>query len=500
MLHQSIWQATSEALDLPSFSGDSSADVVVVGGGITGITTAMLLADAGLTVIVLEAREVGGGTTGNSTGNLYAVVGNGLAAIAQKWGADTMKAVARSRASALDFVEETVAKHGIDCGFQRCQFHQYAPGLEDATRRQLERECETAIVAGLSARMVDEVPVPFHTGHAIVIDNQASFHPLNYVRGLARRIAWDSCRIFERSEVLEMDYDHGAVRTAAGRVAAKAIVMATHTPKGFDLVQTELGPYREYAIAATLRTGAYPQGIYWSEEPERHSIRSLRHGDREWLIVVGYRHKTGQEADAEGCYRKLEDYTRSNFDIESIDHRWSAQGYYPVDGLPLIGQSGTHKNLYIATGFRADGLTYGTVAARILAGEILGKADPFADLYKASRVRPVKAAKDFLKENFNVAAEYVKDYASMTKVKSADEVPAGEGRIVEVDGKRCALYRDESGTVTCVSPICPHLKCIVHWNNAEKSWDCPCHGSRFAVDGSVIEGPAPKPLERIALG
>ncbi|HET9576643.1 MAG TPA: FAD-dependent oxidoreductase [Usitatibacter sp.] len=499
MLHESIWQATSKPAALPLFGGEAEVDVVVIGGGITGITTAMLLAEAGRSVIVLEARQVGTGTTGRSTGNLYAVVGNGLATIAQKWGDDRMKEVVRSRASAVDFVEQTVTRHRIDCDFRRCTFHLYAPGLEDATRRQIERECDAAAMAGLPAHMVEEVPLPFHTGHAMVIEHQANFHPLAYVRGLVRAIASDGCRIFEHSEAGEIDYDHGIVKTARGQVAAKAIVMATHTPKGFDLVQTELGPYREYAIAATLRTGAYPDGIFWSEEPARHSIRSLRRDGREWLIVLGHKHKTGQEKDATACFEALEDFARANFDIESIDCRWSAQGYYPADGLPLIGRSATHDKLYIATGFLADGLTYGTVAARILAGEILGRPEPGADLYKANRVRPMKAAKDFLKENLNVAAEYVKDYASMAKVKGLEEVPVGEGRIVEIDGKRCALYRAESDTAVCVSPVCTHLKCMVHWNNAEKSWDCPCHGSRFAIDGSVIEGPAARPLERIAL-
>ncbi|HET9652250.1 MAG TPA: FAD-dependent oxidoreductase [Usitatibacter sp.] len=499
MLHQSIWQATSQPLALPLFSGEAAADVVVVGGGITGLTTAMLLAEAGRSVVVLEAHEIGSGTTGRSTGNLYGLVGNGLATVAQKWGNDTMKAVVRSRAAAVDFIERTVANHGIDCDFRRCAFHLYAPGLEDATRRQVERECEAAVMAGLCAHMAEEIPLPFHTGHGMVVEDQANFHPLNYVRSLARAIASDTCRIFEHSEVLEMDYDHGTVKTAQGQVTAKAVVVATHTPKGFDFVQTELGPYREYAIAATLRTGAYPDGIFWSQSANRHSIRSLRHGEREWLIVLGHKHKTGQEKDAELCFQELEDFARASFDVESIDNRWSAQGYYPADGLPLIGRSGTHDNLLIATGFLADGLAYGTVAARILAGEILGAPDAYADIYKASRVRPVKAAKDFLKENLNVAAEYVKDYASMAKLKNIEEVPPGEGRIVEIDGKRCALYRAENDTAVCVSPICTHLKCMVHWNNAEKSWDCPCHGSRFAIDGSVIEGPAARPLERIAL-
>jgi glycine/D-amino acid oxidase-like deaminating enzyme/nitrite reductase/ring-hydroxylating ferredoxin subunit len=499
MENRSLWQATSKPLGLARLEGDLDADVVVVGGGITGITTAMQLSKAGLSVVVLEAREVGGGTTGNSTGNLYALVGNGLAQVAKKWGVETMKAVAQTRAAAVDFIEATAREHGIQCAFQRCHFHIFAPGAHDATRSELEAECDMAIAAGLPAHMAESAALPFHTGHALVVNNQANFHPLEYTRGLARAIAGDGCRIFERSDVIEMDYKRGAVVTAGGRVNAKTIVMATHTPKGFDLVQTELGPYREYALAATLRSGVYPHGIYWSQEKDRHSIRALKHGGREWLIVLGYHHKTGQQDDAEGCYEKLEDYARANFDIESIDHRWSAQGYYPADGLPLIGPSGTHKGLYVASGFRADGLVWGTVAAHVLAVEILGKPKGFTNLFKATRVKPAKAAKDFLKENLNVAAEYVKDYASLAKVKHIEEVPLGEGRVVEVNGKRCALYRDADGAASAVSPICTHLKCIVHWNNAEKSWDCPCHGSRFATDGRVIEGPAVKPLERIAL-
>lgn len=498
MSNPSIWHATARPAGFPSLTEDLAVDVAVVGGGITGIMTAALLCAAGKSVAVLEAHLVASGSTGYSTGNLYAPVGAGLAGIEDKWDEAAMRRVAASRLAAVERIEALAARHGIECGFRRVPFHLFGVEGSDEEREQLERELDAARRCGLAARIEPRAPLPFATARTLVIDGQAQFHPFDFVRGLARRIEAPQCRIFENTAALEIDADEGLVRTAVATVRAREIVMATHTPKGFNLVQTELGPYREYAVAGPLDSGELPGGVFWSAEARRHSVRSMSHAGRTYAMVIGAKHKVGQEPDPQDCYAELERYLRERLAVGAISHRWSAQGYWPADALPYIGRSAGAGHLYIATGFSADGLTYGALAAHLVSDLILGRADEaLAELYQPTRLEPVKAAKDFVKENLNVAGEYLKDYAKLLAAPEVEELAPGDGMVVQLEGRRCAVHRTASGELLAVSPVCTHLKCIVHWNRAEQSWDCPCHGSRFQPDGSVIEGPAAAPLDRL---
>jgi Rieske Fe-S protein len=310
------------------------------------------------------------------------------------------------------------------------------------------------------------------------------------VRGLARALESETCRIYEHSVAEDINAKEHYIATKSGRVRARKIILATHTPKGFHLVQTELGPYREYGIAARLNSGAYPEGIFWTLESPHHSIRSYEANGTKYLIVIGEKHKTGQHDNAGDYYAKVESFAREHFDIRSVEYRWSAQHYKPADDIPFIGQSGTNEDLFIATGFSTSGLLYGPVAASILTDTILGLETPLYDVFRANRFTPVKSAKDFVKENVNVAGEYVKDYIRRGDVAAFEHLQPGEGEIAKIDGHKVALSRGEDGEWIAVSPVCTHLGCIVHWNGFEKSWDCPCHGSRFRATGDVLEGPA----------
>jgi nitrite reductase/ring-hydroxylating ferredoxin subunit len=286
------------------------------------------------------------------------------------------------------------------------------------------------------------------------------------------------------------------IRTAGGTIRAGKIILATHTPVGFHVVQTELGPYREYGIALTLEGGVVPDGIFWTlEKPMHHSIRTFSSGGVQYLLVIGEKHKVGQHDNDEDYWGKLEAWARQHFRVGSLAYTWSGQHYKPADGLPFIGQSGTNEDLYIATGFSTNGLLYGCVAARILVDEILGRPNEWASTFRANRFTPIKSAKDFVKENVNVAGEYL-DLLKRADVESLTDIPAGEGAIVELHGNKTAVHRRTDGTWCALSPICTHLGCVVHWNTHEKSWDCPCHGSRFNTEGEAIEGPAIRPLAR----
>lgn len=491
---RSIWHGTAGETSFPVLSGQLEADVAVVGGGITGIMAAMLLSRGGKRVVVLEALRVGFGTTGSSTGNLHVLPDQNLYAIQDKWGQETAVAVVQSRGEALDLVEATVAEFHLDCGFMR-RPHYLFP-TEESQTEQVLAEHGAAVEAGLQATLLGNLPLPFPVSRALKIEGQAQFHPLAFVQQLARAISSERCRIFENSPAVEVDENRLVVRTAGGEVRAGAIILASHTPKGFNLLQTELGPYREYAIAGKLSSGTFPAGIYWTMEEPSHSVRSFEAEGATWLVVIGEKHKTGQHDNAVDYFQRVEDFARARFELETVEYRWSAQNYRPADSLPYIGRTAASDKVHVATGFGTNGLLYGPLAASIITDGILGRQSRWEALYRAMRFTPAKGGEKFIKENVDVAMQYVKDYLTHAEREKLQDVLPGEGKVAELEGRRVAVYRDVDGNWSAVSPVCTHLGCIVHWNRWEKSWDCPCHGSRFRPDGSIIEGPALKPLER----
>ena len=276
------------------------------------------------------------------------------------------------------------------------------------------------------------------------------------------------------------------------------MVLATHSPKGIYGVQTAIYPYREYAVAAKLKPSEenIPEGIFWDTEAQfHHSLRSYKAEDGNYVLVVGGHHKVGQSDDYEIFYQKLEENARRFFDVEEVKYRWSAQHYKPADGLPYIGES-INNGIYIATGFSTDGLTYGVMSAMILNDIFNDRENPWAKIYELKRFTPQKSAKEYIKGNINVMKQYLDVFPGQSEADAFSDVKPGEGKVVEKGTAKFAVYKDETGNVECLSAFCTHLGCVVDWNSAEKSWDCPCHGSRFTTTGKVIEGPAYKPLDQ----
>ncbi|HET7307512.1 MAG TPA: FAD-dependent oxidoreductase [Gammaproteobacteria bacterium] len=492
---RSIWQALSPPAEFPVLEEDISVDVAVVGGGITGVTTALQLSRAGQRVALVEAHEIGCSATGGSTGNLYATVDEHLFRIKEKWDADTARGVVESRRSAIETIGGIVREYAIDCGFGARDWHFYATTDASADARDaVDHEYEVAREAGLDASHVDRLPLPFEIDRAIRITGQAQLNPLAYVRGLARGLG-NHCRIFEHTPATGIDAKAGAVTTPRGTINADAIVLATHTPKGVYMMQTAMQPAREYGLAARLKANNYPEGIFWSADTPKHSIRSYQAGGERYLMVIGLKHQTGKVQHTADCYEQLESFTRKHFGVADVAWHWSAQHYRAGDMLPYIGESPRHENVYLATGFATDGLVYGTLAASIITDEIVGRDSRWGDLYKPSRFTPGKSAKQFVKQNLAVVAELAKKVTAADAGDWLDEVHPGEGRLIKTSGKKLAVYRDEQGQATVLGATCTHLGCDVHWNDAERTWDCPCHGSRFRLDGSVIEGPAIEPLK-----
>jgi glycine/D-amino acid oxidase-like deaminating enzyme/nitrite reductase/ring-hydroxylating ferredoxin subunit len=492
----SVWRGTAPKAaveTIPTLQEEIATDVVIVGGGITGVTLALNLAEQGIPVVLLEAHDVGFGSTGNSTGNLYETVSRGIQRILDRWDKDVAHAATVARRAAVDEIERRVQKYGIGCEFRRCALYRYATSEE--AKERVEKEYQASLDAGMKVRQEKNLPTPFHPPHGqvMVLDNQAQFHPQAYVRELARQAAGQGCRIFENSAILELDTDQRVVRTARGKVTAKEIVLATHTPIGLHLVQAEMVVNREYGLATRVARDFFPPGIFWGSGVDRISARSLDVDDETYLICVGEEHKTGQE-DAKLNLDRLEASATAHFHLREIKFRWSAQNYSAADALPYIGRDTTE--CFIATGFETDGLTWGTVAASIIADEIIGRDNLFAPLVKASRFSPVKGAQGLIEENVAVMKSFIKDYVTDRPEIPLSQLMPGHGAIVKIAGESLAAYLDPNGTLIAVSPVCTHMKCKVHWNGVEKSWDCPCHGSRFAPDGTVIEGPATAPLER----
>jgi glycine/D-amino acid oxidase-like deaminating enzyme/nitrite reductase/ring-hydroxylating ferredoxin subunit len=495
MATMSIWRATTGETSCRALEGDLEADVVVVGGGITGVTAALRLTDAGRSVVLLEAHEIGGGDTGHSTGNLYETVSGGMRGIRDKWGVDIARSVAQARREAVALIEENVQRMDIDCGFRRCTMYLYAGSAE--AREKVDSEHEALQEIGLQVRRETSLPdgPPRAVGNVVVLDHQAQFHPLAYVRRLAAQAAASGCRVFERSAVIEVDPSARVVRTAAGRVKARELVLATHSPSGFHLVQAGMLPNREYGIAAPLGDAPFPPGIFWAQGSERLSVRSVDSEKGRFLVCVGQEHKTGQH-DTAAAMDALERAARKQLAMGDIAFRWSAQNFRSPDGLPYIGRD--RAGSFIATGFATDGLVYGSLAGTVIADQVLGRDNRWNEVFKATRIEPLKASKGTAEETASVVKVALQDYLTRRQHEQLERLAPGTGALVSLDGDEVAAYRDPSGTVYAVSPICTHMKCKVHWNAVETTWDCPCHGSRFSPDGRVVCGPAIEPLARKA--
>ncbi|HLN21097.1 MAG TPA: FAD-dependent oxidoreductase [Bacteroidales bacterium] len=489
-----VWgSATSGSESYEPLMRGDRVDVAIIGGGITGITAAFNLVKRGLKVAVIEAGKVGMGSTGSSTGNLYVPTGK-FHTILSKHGQKTLDEVIRSRSSALEFIADRVAEFSINCSFHRVPWYYFATKEKDA--REIDKERDAIKSSGMET--IDNVPsgFPFPVKSVIKVENQAQFNPLQYVKKLAASIAGENCRIYENSRVTAVtDGDPCLVETHMGVITAGKVIHATHTPKGIYAVHAMMEVYREYAVAARLNVQLEP-GIYWlNDENEKYSIRTYTNETGSYLIVLDDKHKTGHKEDTTTSFAKIGDYIKSVFNTEDIIYRWAAQNYSPADNLPYIGTSPLQKNTYIATGFEADGLVYGTAAAMIISDIITGRLNSSSAVYDPKRFTPAASAKKTLKENLDVITHLVNDYVIKEPAKLSS-IMRGEGRIVEIKGKMAAASRDDSGNLQIVSAVCPHLGCQVHWNIAEKSWDCPCHGSRFAADGSFLEGPAFSDLEK----
>lgn len=495
----SVWLDPATRPEFPSLTTHEHADVCIVGAGMAGLTTAYFLTKAGKSVIVVDAGPVFSGETERTTAHLTTVLDKRYFELERLQGEDAARLAAESHAAAIDTIEDIVRNEYIDCDFERVDGYLF--NGPDQPPDLLDRELAAARRAGLSgAGIVDRVPWPsFDTGRALRFPHQAQFHPLKYLGALAKAIVRDGGRIFTGTHVTKIHGGESArVETQGGNiVTCGAIVMATNTPVNDRLVvHTKQAAYRSYVLGVVVPVGTVPKALYWDTSDPYHYIRlaGTKAGGaasaQEILIVGGEDHKTGQADDAEVRYAKLEQWTRERFPMATeICFRWSGQIMESVDGLGFIGRNPLdHDNVYVVTGDSGTGMMHGTIAGLLITDLIHGRGNPWTNLYSPSRIT-LGAAKDFARETLNMASQYA-DWLTAGDVEKEQLIACDSGAIVRHGLGKVAVYRDADGAFHECSAVCPHLGAIVAWNHAEKTWDCPAHGSRFDRMGAVLHGPA----------
>ena len=489
---ESFWATTSRLPRFPSLDDDVDVDVAIVGAGITGASVACLLRAAGKRVALVEMGRIGQGTTGHTTAKLTAGQSLVYARIASTHGPEAAKLYAESNQAAIAQMRELA----VDCDWEQASNYVYT----ESSARLGELEDETAAMrdAGIAAELTCRTDLPFPVAGAIRVDDQAQFHPLKYLAGLVAGLPGEGSHVFEATRATGVRRAEACVvETTGGRVRADHVVLATQLPfldRGLFFAKAH--PQKSYAVAAEVDGASAPRGMYISIDEPTRSIRSApTPGRGRYLIVGGESRRPGEEGDRP--YRALEKFMLEHFGAEG-ESRWSAHDYMPADGLPYIGRLRRRDpRVYVATGFAKWGLTKGTIAAGIIADAVLDRPNPWAGLYDAGRLTLRASARALAAENAQVARRFLGD---RLRPRPGDEnlrrVARGQGAVVRIRGRQRAVYRDDSGALHVLSARCPHLGCIVGWNGADRSWECPCHGSRFTAEGELAQGPATQDLEQ----
>lgn len=496
-----FWESTARLKKRPRLSRNLSVDVVVIGGGITGLTAAYLLKKAGASVAVLERERFAAIDTGHTTAHLTYVTDLRISELEKSFGRDHARAVWDSGQAALQQIEKIIADEEIDCE------HTHVPGFLHAPISEIRRDeiarvkkdAQLAAELGFDAQFVDEAPLVKRP--AVRFANQAKFHPRKYIRGLLGAMEGKGMHLFEETGADEVQPDPLAVKANGHTIRCTHLFIATHVPLqgiagtvGAALFQSKLSPYTSYVVGARIPRGIIPEASFWDTGTPYDYLRVDRRRRHDYAIFGGADHKTGQKRAPEKNFRELEMRLQKLIPRAVVDHRWSGQVIETNDGLPFIGE--TAPKQFVATGFSGNGMTFGTLGAMMVSEAINGHTSPWAALYDPKR-KMIHGAWDYVKENMDYPYYILKDFFSKPPERSLRSIKRGDGKIVLSDGKKVAAFRDSQGKLSLCSAVCTHLGCTVRWNSAEKTWDCPCHGSRFKLTGEVIAGPAEAALGKL---
>jgi len=491
----SYWMASTPTTNYPKLSQDIKVDVLIVGGGMSGISCAYMLSKEGVKVAILEADRILQGTTGHTTAKITSQHGLIYNKIKNKMSLEMAQQYADANESAIRLIQKIQSDLKIDCDF----VHQpsYVFTRQDQYVQKIKDEVETAAQLGIKASYLEEIPLNIPIKAAVRFEDQAQFHPRKYLLALAKEISSKGVQIYEQTRAVDIEENGSYVVTTkdGNKVTAEKVIIASHYPfyNKHGLYFARIYPERSYAIAIRAKE-KYLGGMYISEEDPSKSLRSQMSDEGELIIISGEHHKTGQGKDTTDHYEALIAFARDHFTVEDIPYRWSTQDCMTVDDVPYIGHfTSDTPNLYVATGFRKWGMTNSTVSAMLLTDLIVRGKSPYQDVYNPSRKTITASAKEFIKENINVAKELIK--GKLSPLPDDFDIKPGEGKVINGNGERIGAFRDDKGALHLVNTTCTHMGCELQWNSAERSWDCPCHGSRFTYEGDIIEGPAVMPLE-----
>ncbi|MCC5912438.1 MAG: FAD-dependent oxidoreductase [Clostridiaceae bacterium] len=493
---QSYWLDSTEQTNYLSLKEDIHVDVAIIGGGMTGVTTGYLLKNEGLKVAILEADKILQGTTGHTTAKITSQHGLIYDKLRTQMGVEKAQQYAEANESAVQMIASLIKEKNISCDFHWRPAYVYTQSQNYV--KQIINETRAAYELGIKAEYKEEVPLPFKVDAAVRFNDQAQFHPRKYLLHLAKEIPGDGSYIFEGTKAVDIhDKNPTAVITGDGKkVVAKNIIIASHFPF-YDLPGlyfARIYNERSYILGVKIQE-SFPEGMFINAENPTRSLRSQKFEGGELILVGGEHHKTGHGNNTSVHYENLNNFASDVFQVQDVLYRWSTQDCMTMDGIPYIGRlTASTPNIYVATGFCKWGMTNSTVSAMMLKDFILKGESPWADVYNPSRFNATASAVNFIVQNADVALNFVSGKLLPSSLER--DVKPGEGKVIEIDGQKIGAYRDKKNNLHLVDITCTHMGCELKWNDAETSWDCPCHGSRFSCDGDIIEGPALKPLKK----
>jgi len=496
------WMDSAPLPSLPRLERDQKVDVVVVGAGIVGLTTAYLLTKGGRSVAVLEREDAVERDTAHTSAHLSMVTDAWLSELVERFGRDHAQAAWDAGLAAIAQIDAIVRDEEIACNFAWVPGYLHrpldAPGQTDA--KTFRDEAALAADLGFDAAFIEDVP--FVGGPGILFEDQARFHPRRYLAGVMNAFLAAGGHIYRRSAAEEFSDEPRSVKANGHTITCGDIVLATHTPlmgntptASAALLQTKLFLYSTYVIGGRVKKGQVPDALFWDTADPYHYLRIEPHRDFDFVIFGGEDHKTGQADDTTACYERLERTLIKMVPGIDSTHRWSGQVIETPDGLPYIGDTAPHQ--FAATGFSGNGLTFGTLSAMMAADQIAGRDNPWRELFDTGRTKILGGAWNYVRENKDYPYYMIRDRFAGAEARSLRAIKRGEGKILKRNGEQVAASRNRDGSVTMVSAACTHMGCVVDWNEAERTWDCPCHGSRFQPDGAVIGGPAESPLPAV---
>jgi glycine/D-amino acid oxidase-like deaminating enzyme/nitrite reductase/ring-hydroxylating ferredoxin subunit len=495
---KSLWQHSTEDFH-PQFTNipDKTFDALIVGGGITGVTTALLLQRSGLSCVLAEAKSLCFGTSGGTTAHINTFFDSPYNKVQNDFGDNNAELLAKGAATVMQQIKQLIKEYDIECEFETRDAFLWA--VDEKQCDQLEELVKGTKDVGVPIEFVNDCPFPLQYLKVANISAQAQFNPAKYIFALAKEFEKLGGVIMQDCRVTSIKEDHPLVaETSKGNIIAHNALYATHIPPGVNLLHFRCAPWRSYAMALKLKGNKYPEALGYDMNDPYHFIRSQEVDGEKYLIVGGEDHKTGHETNTSACFRRLESYARTNFDVAEIPFKWSSQYFEPVDGLPYIGNLPGHEsNMFVATGYGGNGMVFGTLAAIILSDMMSDKESIYQDLFNPSRGKPVAGFVNFVKDAADVVGNLITGRFRSENIKEIAELSAGEAKLVKYEGHTLALYKDDDHNLHALNPACTHIKCTVAWNEAEKTWDCPCHGSRFTIDGEMVTAPARKNLQQM---